>query len=153
MRGAYIFCPDVITDTIDKTSKHYTFSVALISRLHDERFRVTTRESKRFRGFISDYHKSKMIDMAIEIMDKDEIGEDEIYNLAIILGALEEEGLDFEEYRDDYTPLFDLAEQLEDTYDVFIVCNNGRAKEVQDQNMSLKKYKIITSEEAFQKVF
>jgi len=150
MAEAYIFCPDVITDSFDKTNKHHLFSIALISMLNEERFRPSSLISKKYRGFVSDYHKSQMIDIAIKLMNEEEIGEEEIYLLGIILGALEEEGIDFDKYEDEYSPLFDLAEQIEDTYDVYIVCNNGKAHEIQKEKD--KQFTVINSEEAFLQV-
>jgi subtilase family serine protease len=63
---------------------------------------------------------------------------------------LPEVGLDFYQYEDEYSPAFDVAEQLKDSYDVFIVCNNGKATEV--QNITDTEYSIIDSEKAFLKV-
>ena len=151
MAEAYIFCPDVITDSFDKKNKNYLFSIALISILNEERFKPSSLLHKKYRGFVSDYHKSQIIDIAVDLMNKGEVGEDEIYLLGVILSALEEEGIDFDKYDDEYSPLFDLAEQIKDTYDVYIVCNNGKANEIQTQNGT--NFKIINSEKAFLNVF
>lgn len=62
------------------------------------------------------------------------------------MSSIHEQGLMFK-YDDEYSPIFDLAEQLKDRYDVFIICNNGNAKEVQKQIGC--NFDILTSEEAF----
>ena len=150
MPEAYIFCPDVLTDAIDKDSKYHLFTLALIYLLNKEWIKVSTIYSKRYLGFVSDYHKSKMISEAVKVMNEGDIGEQELYLFNIILSTLQEEGLDFYQYEDEYSPIFDVAEQIKDSYDVFIVCNNGKATEV--QNMADTEYNIIDSETAFLQV-
>jgi hypothetical protein len=63
---------------------------------------------------------------------------------------LPEVGLDFCEHEDEWSRIFDVAEQIKDSYDVFIVCNNGKATEVQD--MTDTEYSIIDYEKTFLKV-
>src|SRR3989339_2031930 len=150
MAEAYIFCPDVITDAFDKNSKNHLFTIALISLLWDEKQKYSP-SSKRFTGFVSDYHKSKMIDIALEMLNDEKIGEEELYTLNIILSSLEEEGINYEEYKDEYTPIFDLCEQIKDSYDNIIVCNNGHADKIQKE-LGFK-YNILSSDQAFLKIF
>lgn len=150
MPEAYIFCPDVLTDAIDNDSKKQLSTLALIYMLNSEWTRVCTISSKRFMGFVAGYHKSQMISEAVKVMNADGIGEEQLYLLNIILSTLQVEGLDFYQYEDEYSPIFDVAEQIKDSYDVFIVCNNGKANEVQKTIDT--KYEIIDSESAFLKV-
>ncbi len=146
MSEAYIFCPDVITDAIDNKSPNHLFTITLISFLHNEWIKPCTITSKKYLGFVSDYHKSKMIGMCIKLLAEEEITEEELYTLNIILSSLQEQGLIFN-YEDEYSPIFDLAKQLRDSFDVYIVCNNGKAMEMQRTIGS--DFAIINSEIAF----
>ena len=59
---------------------------------------------------------------------------------------MDEEGVEYKNYQDEYLPIFDLAEQIKDSYEIRIVCNNGKAHNVENKNGFDDK--IITSKEA-----
>ena len=155
MVNAYILFPDIFLDALEKESNNdnITYSKFFLSKLLEEKFKVSTTESKKYRGFIADYHWNCLIDTILPFLNSEKITEDEINIIQIILASVDRDGIEEYPYKDNYTPILDLAKDKSDSFDVFIVCNNQmirqKIKEFMKKYSHFGSYPILSSKEAY----
>ncbi len=80
MTYSYLVFPDVLLDCLDDENKNNKTKISrlFLSQLLKEKIRVCTLESKRFRGFIADYHWKCFLEIILELLRGNGINEDEI---------------------------------------------------------------------------
>jgi hypothetical protein len=153
MSYAYIVYPDVCLDALDEKSQNNTYSKLFLGELIKEKQRVCTIQTKRFFGFIPDFHWKKILEIILDLLKKENINENEINVIQVVLGSLERDGIEDYPYMDNFTPLLDLAKDKSDSHDVVIVCNNpiitSRIKGFMKNNFHLGSYYILSAREGY----
>jgi len=153
MTYAYLVFPDVVLDCLDKEETGNTKNSRIfLSQLLKEKIKCCTLDSKKYRGFIADYHWKGLLDIILELINKDNISKEEINIIQFVLESLDREGIEDYPYQENYTPILDLAKDKSDTYDIVIVCNNIQVKNKIKEFMQqphFNGYQVINSEEAF----
>ena len=154
MTNAYIIFPDVFLDSLEKESNdNTTYSKFFFSKLLDEKFRVCTIETKKFRGFVADYHWDCLIETILPFLNSEGITEEEINVIQVVLASVDRDGIEKYPYKDNYTPILDLAKDKSDSFDVFIICNNQevkrKLKELMKAYTHFGVYPILSSKEAY----
>ena len=153
MVNAYIIYPDIFIEALEKNSNdNFTYSKLFLGELLKEKERVCTEESKKFFGFLSNYHWKSLIDTILNMM-KLNLSEKEINLIQVVLFSAERDGIEEYPYKDNYTPLLDLAKDKSDSYDVKIICNDQKTiselKRLMGNFTHFGKYYILSSKEGY----
>ena len=154
MSYAYIVFPDVLLDALenDEDNENAKSSKFFLAQLLKEKLRVCTIDSKKFRGFIAYYHWKCLVEIIVELINNENITDEEINLIQLVLEAVDRDGIEDYPYKENYTPILDLAKDKSDSYEIIIVCNNNSIIQKIKQFMQqphFGKYYIFNSEEAF----
>lgn len=153
MVSAYIIFPDVFLSALEKKGEDdVTYSKSFLTKLLNEKFRICTNETKQFRGYISNYHWDCLVEILVDMLASKNMTEEEISIIQIILSSVERDGIEKYPYKDNHTPILDLAKDKSDSFDIYLVCNNEetkyKLKEMMKKYSHFGTYPILSAKEA-----
>ena len=153
MVNAYIIYPDIFFEALEKKGNdNTTYSKLFLGELLKEKERVCDKETKKFFGFLANYHWKHLVEIILDML-KSDLSDEEINIIQIVLFSIERDGIEEYPYQDNHTPLLDLARNKSDSYDVKIICNNqktiNKLKDLMGKFPHYGNYQILSSKEGY----
>jgi hypothetical protein len=152
---SYIIYPDIFLDALEQKNgdSTSTFSRLFLGELLKEKERVCTKETKKFFGFLSNYHWCSLIEVILDWINKENISSEEVNIIQLVLSSVDRDGIENYPYKENITPTLDLAKDKLDIYDVKIICNNqtiiNKLKEYMKKFSHFGNYSILSAKEGY----